>query len=210
MSFYDVSNLPLVKEIINNLDVIKEEFNMMRESNLQGPKQQVPTYFQKNVYEGKINSYPLKLDKRILDPAERKDFEDTYLQKMERFKSRRNICKFSSSLIDKHPNILQYFFNEVYPKGTINKHYGVGGGTSKSIAIHFRIQITIEGGEDCYFFIEKNGVIGKVGYFDGSSFGFKDGMELHWFENNGDKIRTALIIDIDFDESIKDLPELKL
>jgi hypothetical protein len=58
--------------------------------------------------------------------------------------------------------------------------------------------------------MEKDGVVIKKGYYKGSSFGFKDGLVVHWFENNGDKIRTALLIDIVSDETTENLPELKL
>ena len=208
MPFINVDSLQLVKEISQSLSTVRTEFDLIRKESIGIVKPNVKTNFGQSLTYGNLFTYSLKLDRNLLDAAEQKIFD----QNLEKSKSvilrRREQCKFLTEMISKYPEIRQCYFNESYPKSKIRKHYGVNGITKNSEPDHFRIQMTIEPGNNCFFFIEDKNEIKKLEYAEGLNFGFRDGMDLHWIENNGNKIRTVLIIDIYRNNQTDTLPEL--
>jgi len=86
------------------------------------------------------------------------------------------------------------FYNIMQPGAKINPHYGVNGLAVNKIQDHFRIHITIEPGDDAYFYIEN---LNPLKYRENLCFAFEDGLLNHWAENRGTTNRNVLILDVD-------------
>lgn len=208
MPFINVDSLPIVKEIQSSIDVVKKQFDDMRKEPIGIVKPNVKTNFGQSLTYGNIFTYSLKLDRNLLDEAEQKIFDENFEKTKKVIARRRKHCIFLTDIISKYPNIRQCYFNEFYPKSKIRKHYGVNGVTKKSEPDHFRIQITVEPGNNCFFYIEKEKQTQRLEYKEGLKFGFRDGLDMHWVENNGNETRTVLIIDIDRTKETDNLPVL--
>ena len=208
MPFINIDSLLLIKDIENSIDIIKKEFVHMRENNLSSIKPNVKTYIGQNLTYGEVFTYPLKLDRNLLDESEKKIFDIDFKKIKKGMNERLKYCKYLGELIKRYPEIRQCYFNEAHSKSKIQKHYGVNGITKNSQPDHFRLQVTINPGNNCFFFIENQREIIKMEYKSGIKFGFRDGLDMHWIENNGNETRTVLIIDIDRTKETDNLPVL--
>lgn len=196
MPFLKVDNLQLITEIKNSIESIKAEFNSMKLASVGSIKPNVKTNFGNDLTYGNILTYALKLDRALLDPAEKELFDKNYAIAKPVIETRKRHCKTITEIVSRYTEVRQCFFNEAYGNSKIRKHYGVNGITAGSTPDHLRLQVTINPGKNCFFYIEKDGHIDSLEYTDGLVFGFNDGLDLHWVENHGEKTRVVLILDI--------------
>jgi hypothetical protein len=74
----------------------------------------------------------------------------------------------------------------------VNAHWGINGVLQKRVPDHWRIQICWLPGENAAFHLKDE----YIEYAEDTCFGFNDGLDLHWAENNGTQWRTSIIIDV--------------
>lgn len=189
MPFYDPSNWKLVQEIQENKDAILKEFNSCVNMHLVKEKFNATTSFDTKLYKGYVGFLGLKMDIDLWSPEEKKTYSED-LQKQ--FDLNRQMCPVTSAIIEKYSHIRQFFWNTLPGGGEIRPHYGVNGRIWNTVPDHARLQFCWEPGENCFFYLEDE----CIEYRKDLCFGFRDGMDLHWVKNKGDKLRTALLIDL--------------
>jgi hypothetical protein len=190
MSIYDPSGWELSKVIQQHkTEIVREFHKTIAENKLLQEKFNATTSFDEKLYKGQVEMLGLKMDPTLWAPEEKK----VYSRQLQRhFDLNKRICPVSSSIIDAFPQIRQFFWNVLPGKGQIRPHYGVNGKAWGRIPDHARLQFCWEPGENCTFFLENE----CIEYVEDLCFGFHDGMDLHWVKNNGDKIRSVLILDL--------------
>lgn len=189
MPFYDPSNWELVKVVQEKKTKIVEEFHNAVNLKLIQEKFNATTSFDEKLYKGYVGFLGLKMDTDLWSPEEKKVYSQE-LQKQ--FDVNRKLCPIASSIIDRFPHIRQFFWNTLPGKGQIRPHYGVNGKIWGKEPDHARLQFCWEPGENCRFYLEDE----YIEYRENLCFGFRDGMDLHWVKNEGDKLRTVLLIDL--------------
>lgn len=196
MAYLDVSKLTIVEEINQNLSRYKEEFlNILElENRISSTKFQSVTPAGLPVYSGNIDTYMFLTDENLLDPYEKKLFDNNKLALLEKHRIRREFSPFHRNFLENNPAVKQMFYNVMQPGAKINPHFGVNGISANKVPRHFRIHITIEPGNDAYFCIEN---LNPLRYYENLCFGFEDGLVNHWAENRGTQVRTVLILDVD-------------
>lgn len=197
MSYIDVSKLEMVQEITQSLAQYKAEFLNLpdfKNTTIYVKKFQSVTPQGLQVYSGKVNTYMLKLDETLLDAREKVLFSHDREANFERQHQRRELCPLHKNFLTNNPSVRQMFYNILHPGAKINPHYGVNGLAVNKVPDHFRIHITVEPGDDSYFYIDN---LNPLKYRENLCFGFKDGLVNHWAENRGTQIRNVLILDVD-------------
>ena len=189
MPLYDPSDWKLTKVIQDNKHAIINEFNKAVELDLILDKFNATTSFDQKLYKGHVGFFGVKMDVDLWSPEEKKIYNDSVQKE---FDSNRKDCPVASAIIDQFPQIRQFFWNTLDSKGQIRPHYGVNGRIWGKTPDHARIQFCWDPGESCVFFIENE----CIEYKEDLCFGFRDGMDLHWVKNEGNKPRTVLIIDM--------------
>ena len=189
MPLYDPSSWELVKVIQQNKQEILNEFNRAVELKLIQEKFNATTSFDEKLYKGYVGFLGIKMDINLWSPEEKKVYSED-LQKQ--INANRKMCPVASSIIEQFPYIRQFFWNTLPGKGQIRPHYGVNGRIWGKTPDHARIQFCWEPGENCTFFLEDE----CIEYTEDLCFGFHDGMDLHWVKNDGDKLRSVLILDL--------------
>lgn len=184
---HNVDHLPLVQRFRSELPGIRADLKMLQETEGAIIKPRTPTIFNENLYEGSMDMCLLKIERFLLDPHEQKIFDRDPEGTQARIERRMLLTTTCLKLVREFPEIRQFYFHVLHPKGKIGAHYGVHG----KKAVHQRIQFTLDPGEDCWFFCNEE----KLKYSPDLVFSFDDGHDLHWVENHGDKPRTVLIID---------------
>jgi hypothetical protein len=189
MPFYDPSSWELVKVIQQNKQEILNEFNRAVELKLIQEKFNATTSFDEKLYKGYVGFLGIKMDINLWSPEEKKVYSEDLQKQID---ANRKLCPVSSSIINQFPYIRQFFWNTLPGKGQIRPHYGVNGRIWGKTPDHARIQFCWEPGENCTFFLEDE----CIEYTEDLCFGFHDGMDLHWVKNDGDKLRSVLILDL--------------
>ncbi len=189
MPLYDPSDWKLTKAIQSNKQEIINEFNKAVEQNLILEKFNATTSFDQKLYKGHVGFFGVTMDVNLWSPEEKKIYNDKAQQI---FNSNRKACPVASSIIDQFPHIRQFYWNTLDSKGQIRPHYGVNGKIWGKTPDHARIQFCWDPGESCVFYIENE----CIEYKEDLCFGFRDGMDLHWVKNEGNKPRTVLILDL--------------
>lgn len=90
------------------------------------------------------------------------------------------------------PAIRQFYWTTLMPGGKVNPHWGINGVLQKRTPDHYRLQICWLPGDHARFHLKDE----YIDYVEDLCFGFNDGLDLHWAENNGSTIRTTIIIDV--------------
>lgn len=90
------------------------------------------------------------------------------------------------------PAIRQFYWTTLKPGGKVTPHWGINGHVQNRIPDHWRIQICWIPGDNATFHTESE----YVKYTEDLCFGFNDGLEIHWAENNGTEDRTTIILDV--------------
>jgi len=197
MAYLDVSKLEMVQEITQSLEQYKAEFLNLpdfKNTTMFVKKFQSVTPHGLPVYSGKVNTYMIKLDENLLDAREQVLFSRDREANFERQRQRRELCPLHKGFLENNPLVRQMFYNIMQPGAKINPHYGVNGLAVNKIPDHFRIHITIEPGDDAYFYIEN---LNPLKYRENLCFAFEDGLLNHWAENRGTTNRNVLILDVD-------------
>jgi hypothetical protein len=194
MSYLDVTSIDFVREILENFEDFKKEFKKVEFFNINTDKLQSSTKYDEILYTGKIKTYMFKIDEQLLDYKEKKIFLDNKERYLTAFKRNRYESPVHKNLLRKYPYIRQLFYNVIYPSAKINPHHGVNGLDAGGHPDHFRIHITVESGDESYFYIEG---LPPLHYKKGLVFGFHDGLVKHWAENKGLLSRSVLILDVD-------------
>ena len=186
MPFYEWE---LVKVVQQNKNAIVDEFNNAVERKLIQEKFNATTSFDEKLYKGYVGFLGIIMDVNLWSPEEKKVYSED-LQKQ--FDINRTLCPVASSIIDQFPQIRQFFWNTLPGKGQIRPHYGVKGKIWGKTPDHARVQFCWEPGQSCKFFLENE----YIEYKQDLCFGFRDGMDLHWVKNEGDQLRSVLILDM--------------
>jgi hypothetical protein len=189
MPFYDPSNWELSKTIFENAEALVSEYKQAVSGNLVKEKLNDVTSFGNKLYEGHVDFFPLHMDPTIWSANERLHYNER-VQAM--FDRNKYFCPIAKSIIEKFPAIRQWYWNDLQPGGKVTPHYGMNGRIYKKIPDHHRIQFCWEPGNNCKFYLENQ----YIEYTKNLCFGFEDGMDLHWVENNGDQWRAVLILDL--------------
>jgi hypothetical protein len=205
MAYLDVTSINFVQEILENIETVTSEFKNVEKISGDWAKAQSITPFKEKFYDGKINTYMLKLDENLIDFNEKKLLSISKEEKLLKIQHFRNCSNFHNKLLTDNPCIRQLCYNVMHPNSKINPHYGVNGISANREPDHFRIQITIDPGNSAYFYIDG---LPPLEYTSGLVFGFNDGLVNHWAENKGNKSRTVLIIDVDKTVIPENLPKL--
>lgn len=90
------------------------------------------------------------------------------------------------------PAIRQFYWTTLYPGGKVTPHWGINGVVQHRTPDHWRLQICWLPGDNASFHTETE----FVRYEEDLCFGFNDGLEVHWAQNDGTLPRTTIIIDV--------------
>jgi hypothetical protein len=189
MPFFNPANWEISKLIIKNGQSLMDEYHSAVKHNLVQQKPNDTTSFERDLYDGYVNFFPLHMETDLWSAKERTLYTE---KSQEIFDRNKNLSPIARSIIAEFPAVRQWYWNGLQPGGKVTPHYGTNGRLYNKTPDHYRIQFCWEPGNNCRFYLEDS----YIEYSENLCFGFDDGMDLHWVENNGDKWRTVLILDL--------------
>lgn len=189
---FDPSDWALVKRLR------ADKKSLISEYSAQGQNVQVkanpPTTFGRPLYDGQASIFSFIMDPTLWSEDERRGAHGGKgLASMNKIYSHLEECPTAASIVSDFPAIRQMFWTMLPPGHKVTPHYGIGGVIHGRASDHWRLQICWEPGDGNAAFWLKDK---KLVYTEDLCFGFHDGMELHWAENNGSTPRTVLILDV--------------
>jgi hypothetical protein len=189
MPFYDPSNWELSKVIFENAEAIFTEYREAIKSKLVYGKPNDTTSFKNDLYVGHVDFFPVHMDPVLWSANERIMYNE---RAQLWFDNSKAACPVAKSIVEKFPAIRQWYWNSLEPGGEVTPHYGTNGRLYNKTPDHHRVQYCWEPGNNCKFYLEDK----YLEYTNNLCFGFEDGMDLHWVNNDGDQWRTVLILDL--------------
>lgn len=185
MAFFTIEDWKLTTDILNNFDSILQEYHFCAAV----AKPKITTSFGHELHNGKLEYLGLSVDTNLWTQEEKKLYTEKFVDLLRVHKLKSPI---SCSIIKKFPEIRQWFWQDLGPGAKVNKHYGVNSIVNGKTPDHLRLQFCFVPSDNSFFYLEKS----KIKYEYKLCFGFEDGIDLHWVENNSNSNRLVLIIDV--------------
>lgn len=189
---FDPSHWAIVKRLQQDKDALIQEFAEHQGLLLDKVRMVTPVGGGKQLFDKQMKVLGYKYDPKLWTEEERVNANVHSLD--ERWPS--YSPPVGVKIAKDFPAIRQFMWSGIPPGGKVNPHWGINGVLQNRVPDHLRIQICWLPGENARFHLENE----YIDYVEGTCFGFHDGLDLHWAENNGSQWRTTIIIDVHRDQ----------
>lgn len=194
--YVDVSDHPLVHSIIENYNLIREDFYNLTKRFLHTKPNNTMTERQKTsngkiLYQGKFQL----VFTRIVDATCSKPeldaiygpTEQSRRQALENFKIKQSLTPILEKCIEPYLDVVgSVGFNVIHPGAKLNMHYGMCND-------YIRVHMGIDCDPGAIFFVED---LPPRSWEPGKVFAFSDGDAFHGTEHHGESPRSILLLDI--------------